>query len=135
MKKETITRLFRFGVIGSSGFLVDFGFYYFLSRVFGLGEIQSNLISVAAAIVWNFIGNKFWVFKSAEMKDLPKQGLKFAIISGISYVIQQTIFILLLKYQVFGQFNQYQDFAAKIVAIFIATFNNYFANRHWTFRK
>ncbi|EKD46184.1 MAG: hypothetical protein ACD_68C00113G0001, partial [uncultured bacterium] len=88
----------------------------------------------ALAIVWNFFGNKFWVFKSPEIKDLPKQGLKFAIISGISYVIQQAIFILLLKYQVFGQLNQYQDYAAKIVAIFIATFNNYFANRYWTFR-
>ncbi|EKD46337.1 MAG: hypothetical protein ACD_68C00029G0002, partial [uncultured bacterium] len=53
MKKETITQIFRFAVIGSSGFLVDFGFYFLLSRVFSFGEIPANLISVALAIVWN----------------------------------------------------------------------------------
>ncbi|MFH1508994.1 MAG: GtrA family protein [bacterium] len=125
----------RFSIIGLIGFVIDFGTYTLLTRVFGTAELPANITSVFLAIIFNFIGNRYWVFSLRGNSGLTGQTIKYAIVSGAGYIVQQLIFILLLRSNGFADLVPFfTDYAAKIVAILIVMFNNYFANKFWTFR-
>lgn len=58
----------RFGIVGTIGVFVDFGILNLLSFLTGiyagLGIIVINSISFLAAVVNNYLLNKYWTFKS-----------------------------------------------------------------------
>lgn len=128
-----VTRFLRFGIVGFSGVFVDFGVFYLLRTVLGIGLTRSNIFASEIAIINNFLWNDLWTFRdlsSAQQgtRKRLRRFLKFNLIC-LSGVIINTVIVNLL-FNVF-QLNEY---LAKLVAIAIVTFWNFWFNSKLSWR-
>ncbi|MEK7168525.1 MAG: glycosyltransferase family 2 protein [Patescibacteria group bacterium] len=69
-------KLFKFGIVGFIGFIVNY-IALRLLRNYGLTETLSWAFSTELAIVNNFIFNNIWTFKEQEIKGLKQTMFKF----------------------------------------------------------
>jgi len=70
------SRFFKFGIVGFTGFLVNFGFLR-LFRSLGLTETLSWLFSTELAIINNYAFNNLWTFSEKKISGLKNTLLKF----------------------------------------------------------
>ncbi len=70
------SRFFKFGIVGFSGFLVNFGFLR-LFRSLGLSEILSWLFSTELAIINNYVFNNLWTFSKEKIGGVKNTLVKF----------------------------------------------------------
>ena len=131
-------RFFRFLLVGTVGFIVDFGTLTILKELAGLITIVANTISFSAAVVSNFTFNRYWTYPDSRSKSVVSQIGQFAIVSVVGLVISNTI--LLLLENPFAALLSNLDITvirgyipAKIVATVVVLFWNFFANRFWTY--
>lgn len=70
-----VKRFFRFGVVGSSGVLVDMSMLYLLSdpSMLGWGLTRSKLIGAELAIINNFLWNDHWTFGDVAKRQKGHQ--------------------------------------------------------------
>ncbi len=136
VKYPVLFEFIKFGIVGVSGTIVDFGIYTILTRVFGMYYLYATAISVFLAIVNNFILNKYWTFQKGGSGKFRSEYIKFFIVSLVNYFINIGITYGIKEFTssetVFGS---YEDYFAKVVAIIIVLFSNYFANKYWTFKE
>lgn len=69
-------KLFKFGTVGGTGFVVNFVALRLL-RNFGFTETLSWALSTELAIINNYIFNNIWTFKDQEIKGLKQTIFKF----------------------------------------------------------
>ena len=121
--------IWRFGLIGASGTLVDYSLFVILTRFFDLSALTANPISVETAIIWNFTWNNLWTFSEREIpKPLWKKFLIFQFVSlGGLLLSQNSLFIFNRVLSIF-------DLLAKALTIPIIASFNYIVNSRWTFR-
>jgi len=160
-------RFIKFAVVGSIGFLVDFGFFNLLSgpfrallaegqavhdlmvglglmaeQVLKLGPTFAGTVSFVAAIVSNFLWNRYWTYPDSRSKSRRKQFSMFMLVSVIGIIIRLPIITLLHEpfARPFEQIPLLQPYAARLgdnaalaVAVVVVMFWNFFANRYWTY--
>ena len=121
--------LWRFVTVGASGTLVDYSFFFVLTRYFNLPALVANPISVETAIIWNFTWNNLWTFSEREIpRPLWKKFLIFQFVSlGGLLLSQNSLFIFNKVFNIF-------DLVAKALTIPIVASFNYLVNSRWTFR-
>jgi putative flippase GtrA len=136
LKHPAYLEFLKFSVVGLTGTTVDFGIYAILTRVLGVYYILATAISVFIAIINNFLLNKYWTFKKGQSGRGGSEYVKFFVVSIINYFINIGITYVMVEYShaelIFGTYN---DFFAKVVAIGIVLFSNYFGNKLWTFKE
>lgn len=94
VKDLLYSRFFKFGVVGFTGFLVNYLGLELLKRL-GLSTYFSTLLATEAAIISNFIFNNIWTFKDktiTKVGDIIPQFLKFNL-SSIFAVIAQPLIV------------------------------------------
>ncbi len=128
-----IARFFRFGVVGFSGVFVDMGVFYLLQNFVGLGLTRSAIVSSELAIISNFLWNDLWTFGDISRRQPGKRRLlirlfKFNLVCLAGLVLH--ILILNLLYNLLG-INPY---LAKLIAIIIVTFWNFWINLKLSWR-
>ncbi|XOU94755.1 MAG: GtrA family protein [Candidatus Kerfeldbacteria bacterium] len=134
-KNPNLFEFFKFSVVGILGTIVDFGIYAILTRVFGVYYIIATAISVFLAIINNFFLNKYWTFKKGKSGKTNSEYFKFFIVSVVNYFLNIGITYYIVEYTSSeNMFGQGEDFFAKVVAIAIVLFSNYFGNKYWTFK-
>lgn len=69
-------KLFKFGIVGGAGFVVNYVALRFL-RNYGLTETLSWVFSTELAIINNYVFNNAWTFKDQEIKGLKQTIVKF----------------------------------------------------------
>lgn len=69
-------KLFKFGIVGGTGFVVNY-IALRLLRNYGLTETLSWAFSTELAIINNYIFNNIWTFKDQEIKGLKQTVFKF----------------------------------------------------------
>jgi putative flippase GtrA len=131
-------RFLKFLVVGTVGFVVDFGTLALLKEVAGAATLVANTISFSAAVVSNFTFNRYWTYPDSRTKQFASQIAQFVIVSIIGLVINNTI--LLLLEGVFDTLLAAANLSslrgyipAKMVATVVVLFWNFFVNRYWTF--
>jgi putative flippase GtrA len=131
-------RFFKFLVVGTVGFVVDFGILALLKEVVGLPTLLANTISFSAAVISNFTFNRYWTYPDSRAKSIVSQIGQFAIVSILGLAINNTILILLespfdalLLSLSISAIRGY--IPAKVVATVVVLFWNFFVNRHWTY--
>jgi len=127
-KQEICKQFVRFCLVGIINTVVDFSVYLFFSRVIGLYFLLANILAILAAMTVSFILNKYWTFANLE-KKIKTQYLKFALVNLVYFFLNNSIVLCLVDY-----LNLY-DLWAKVIAIIIGLFWNFFANRYWTFKN
>lgn len=133
---------FQFCLVGLSGVLVDLIVFYLLRTVLGLGLTRSGIISAEVAILNNFLWNDLWTFANISRRQTgiarrAKRFLKFNLVC-LSGVILQVLIINVI----FNFFNLNDglkglvriDILAKLIAIFLVTFWNFWLNSKLNWR-
>lgn len=142
--KDLIWKFIKFGIVGFSGMIVDYGFLILFVEVFHWPDLVANACSFTLAASSNYIFNRIWTFRSKE-QAVGKEYLKFFLVSlvglGIStltiYLFEQILpgwsasqgagfhFVIFIKY----------FYVIKFIAIVVTTVWNFFGNMLFTFRK
>ncbi len=137
------TRFLKFCVVGAIGFVVDFGVMNLLLHFTGNVKLAST-VSFIAAVISNFLWNRYWTYPDSREKPVAQQLVQFFLINviglGIRYVlfltIDQPIINLAEKILPEGFFMSPSVLGHNItmvIAVFIVMMWNFFANRLWTY--
>ncbi len=143
--QNTARQFLKFGVTGTIGAIVDFSTYNLLVRgagwttfyvVFGQKIVAANNVSVFAAIVSNFLFNKYWTFKDKSEK-VVQQWFGYFGLNAVTWVLNQ----LLMSYFTFNVpimetlFGAQKDNVAKALAIGIILFVNFIGSKFLVFNR
>jgi dolichol-phosphate mannosyltransferase len=110
-------RFIKFGIVGGTGFVVNFVGLELLKR-FGLSTYFATLLATEAAIISNFIFNNIWTFKDkviTKVGDIIPQFIKFNVSSLFAVIVQPLIVTVAVR--LFGD-STLIHFGALIVALF-----------------
>ncbi|MFB0908204.1 MAG: putative flippase GtrA [Spirosomataceae bacterium] len=122
MNTENLTTLFtkliKFGVVGFSGLIVDFGITYLFKEKLRVNKYVANGLGFSVAVVSNFFLNKWWTFEDAG-QDYLSQFLTFTTVAIVGLVINQGILYLL------HEKVKLNFYFAKLVAIGAVTLWNF----------
>ena len=139
------TRFFRFATVGIVGAFVDFGTFNLLAGLIGMVAVWASVLSFAAAIVNNFLWNRFWTYPDSRTKTPTRQLIQFTIISVIGLTIRTPLFafldvrlgtifaVLPIPYVAFINAEFLGHNMALAIAVIVVMFWNFFANRYWTY--
>lgn len=130
-----LVRFLKFAVVGVIGMCVDLTILNVLHKYVGLSLLASNTVSFSAAVLSNFTWNRLWTFPESRARGILQQLGQFALVNvvglGINNLVLLGVFALIKGVIV----DPYNYNLAKITAIGIVLFWNYFANRLWTYKN
>ena len=132
-------RFFKFLVVGTIGFVVDFGTLTFLVEALGFIPVVANTFSFSAAVVSNFTLNRYWTYPDSRSKRRRVQIIQFFLVSIVGLTINNTLLLLLQHpFDVLLQETLFEGYVggyipAKMVATVVVLFWNFFVNRFWTY--
>ena len=140
--KDLITKFLKFGIVGASGMVVDFGVLYLMRDVVGLPDLWANTISFTAAATSNYFLNRIWTFRSHE-RQVGVEYLKFLAVSIVGLGINNGVLFLssLLWPEAYAGTLTVAGISIdifylfKLLAIAITTLWNFFGNMLFTFKK
>ncbi len=167
VNEKEAERFFKFAMVGVIGFIVDFGIFNLSLRPFeqllasgtavhdligGLGLNNEQTISLArtfastlsfvAAIISNFLWNRYWTYPDSRSRSVRRQLALFTVVSVAGIVIRVPIITYLhtpftnLVSNV-AALEPYSvrigDNLALVVAVVVVMFWNFFVNRYWTY--
>lgn len=127
LENKSLRQFIKFGIVGASGTLVDWVFYFALTRWGHLFYLVAKTISFVVAAINNYIWNRVWTFKSTE-KNITKQFLKFFIVSAIGLGFN----LLIMKFVV--ERLKWSDLIGLVLATAVVMIWNFLVNKFWTFR-
>lgn len=126
LTRELILKFLKFGLVGASGVIVDFGFTYLCKEIFKIQKYIANAIGFTLAATSNYVFNRIWTFHSLN----PEIGLeysKFLLISLVGLGINT-----LILWTLTSKFNK-NFYVSKLFAIGVVTVWNFFFNMMFTF--
>lgn len=84
--RQSLTRIFKFGMVGGSGFVVDMSLYALFHSVLGMNLLVARSIAYWLTSTWNWYLNRIFTFKDAENGRKRDQWAKYIIMCLISFV-------------------------------------------------
>ena len=158
-KAKEVERFLKFAVVGAIGAVVDFTTLFIVQATIlpplnTLSVAAATTIAFLAAIVSNFIWNRFWTYPDSRSRSVRRQLALFTFISVVGW-LARTVWIS-ASYHVLGTF--FMPYALPVIQIFrpgyvpsetaegklgtiiamvfgiiVVMFWNFFANRYWTY--
>lgn len=138
------SRFLRFAAVGLTGTVVDFGLMNLLVGLAHFSLVLAGTISFVAAVVNNFIWNRYWTYPESRSKPLLGQLGQFGLVNTAGLLIRLPILkqgepaldALLLR----SPFPLAQNWHTLLshnltlaVAVAIVMLWNFFVNRYWTY--
>ena len=137
------SRFMRFAVVGIVGAVVDFGVANLLVVGFHSPLVFAGSVSFIAAILNNFIWNRYWTYPDSRSRPIAAQFAQFAMVSVMGLVIRVPILHWLEPWMLDAFSHQpilsalHPDLLSKnltlAVAVLVVMFWNFFVNRYWTY--
>lgn len=129
LKRKGVRELVKFAMVGFSSTVIDFSILNVCIKLLSF--------SIPFATFWGFIFgttngyflNNHWTFKDRNKSANSRDLTKYATISAIGLGLTE-----LIMHQLAVESNIHYNIA-KLIAVFIVFFWNFFANRYWTFKK
>ncbi|MDF1499496.1 MAG: GtrA family protein [Anaerolineales bacterium] len=153
--RREITRFLKFCVVGVIGAVVDFGSFNLLANVLGIWSVAASMLSFSAAVVSNFLWNRYWTYPDSRSKNITSQAVQFGLVSLIGlairtplYALSEATFIRLASgwlpqiQETFDIFSRVLDQIPAVVvgrnlalalAVIVVLFWNFGINRVWTY--
>lgn len=125
-------RFFKFGIVGGSGFIVNMGFLWLFTEVFGLFYLVSSILAIAIAMINNFIWNDIWTWRGMGepgFKPLLIRLMKFCLVASLAGYVGNLGILWVLTY-----FFGLHYMISNVFGIAVGTLVNYFLNNYWTFK-
>jgi putative flippase GtrA len=124
--RELLVKFLKFGLVGATGMVVDFGFTYLCKEIMRIQKYVANAVGFTLAATGNYFLNRWWTFHS-QNPEIGIEYSKFLLISLIGLGIN-TLVIWFLVTRFKSNF-----YLSKLFAIGVVTIWNFFANLAFTF--
>lgn len=133
---------FKFGVVGLVVFFLDFAIFNALI-IFGsthglssfpFSSVGASFISTSIAIILNWLGNRFWTFRSRRRRNVLKEFFEYLLVAfGGLTIVLVTVWI---SHDVLGYKSLLADNIAKnLVGQLVATVFRFSLYRFWVYGK
>lgn len=131
VSKELYHKLFRYVLVGGCTTFVSFGVYWLLYDLFKINPTISNTISVFCAVIFAYITNKIFVFKSkcTTLQELIMEIFSFFSSRMITMLVEIGGVFFLFTYLKVG------PMASKIIVNGIVLILNYLLSQFIVFRN
>lgn len=121
--KKLLIQIIKFGFVGGTAFLIDFGILYVLTEYCGINYLISGTISFSVSVIWNYILSVKWVFDVKENSNKTKEMTVFIVLSVIGLGINQLIMWLCVdKLGIYYMIS-------KLIATFIVMIYNFISRK------
>lgn len=124
--KIFILKFLKFGVVGFSGMIVDFGITWLLKEKAHINKFISNSVGFIMAATNNYLWNRIWTFQSTN-EEISREYLSFFITSLIGLGINNLILYLLANKL------KWNFYFSKLCAIAVVMIWNFVMNLMVTF--
>lgn len=124
---EFIHKFMKFGLVGFSGLVVDFGITYLCKEIIGIPKYISNGIGFLMAATSNYFLNRIWTFQSNN-PNVAGEYIEFIFISIIGLFLNTLIIYL------FSEKLKLNFYFSKVCAVVFVMIWNFFANFFITFK-
>jgi putative flippase GtrA len=121
--RKLIKQIMRFGVVGASAFVIDYGLMIILTEICGINYLVSSGISFTVSVIFNYVLSVRWVFDVSGGRNKRKDFIVFVVLSVIGLGINQVMMWLLVEF--LG--NLY--FIAKIFATAVVMVYNFITRK------
>jgi putative flippase GtrA len=133
-RPRELVRFLKFATVGAIGMVVDLSILNVMHKVLGLPLLIANSISFSTAVVSNFTWNRLWTFPESRQRPIVSQLGQFALVNIIGLGINNAV-LWTIHHLITGFVPDPFDYnLAKITAIGVVLFWNFFVNRMWTYR-
>jgi len=125
-------RVFKFGIVGISGIVVNLGILVILVEFFTMNKDLASPVAIEISILSNFILNDLWTFGSIEDQKVSGRWNRLVAFNFVSVggaVINYVIFLMLTTWFAFYYL------AAQLIGIMIAFVWNFVLNRRVTWKR
>lgn len=119
-------QLFKFGLVGGSGYLINLGVFALLAGSLGVHHIAAALGAFCVAVANNFLWNRHWTFGPGD-GPAHFQAARFFTVSLASLGLNIAVLELLISNHLTG------DLTAQAIAVAAAMPFNFLGNKLWTF--
>jgi dolichol-phosphate mannosyltransferase len=119
-------QLFKFGLVGGSGYLINLGVFAVLAGSLGVHHAIAAIGAFCVAITNNFLWNRYWTFGPGE-GPAHFQAARFFAVSLASLGLNLAVLELLISNHVVGELT------AQAIAVAAAMPFNFLGNKLWTF--
>ena len=89
--KKLIAQVLKFGVVGGTAFLIDYGIMIALTEFCGINYLISSGISFVVSVIYNYILSVHWVFDVDKDGDKKKEFIVFILLSVIGLGLNQLL--------------------------------------------
>jgi dolichol-phosphate mannosyltransferase len=124
--RQSWLQLFKFGVVGGSGYLINLGVFAFLSGNLGVYHAIAAVGAFCVAVTSNFLWNRYWTFG-------PGEGLAHMQAARFLAVSVGCLAINLILLEAIVANTPISELAAQAIAVAVAMPFNFLGNKLWTF--
>lgn len=125
---DWLIKFVKFGVVGFSGMIIDFGITWVCKERLKLNKFVANSCGFTLAVVNNYILNRIWTFESRNPQWQAELG-KFVLISLVGLLLNNLLLF------VFHSKLKLNFYIAKAIAIGCVVVWNFGINMLVTFNK
>ena len=87
--RHLIHQIIKFGAVGGSAFLIDYGILLLLTEVFLINYLISSAISFLISVIFNYILSVVWVFDVDKKSNMTKNFVVFIVLSVFGLFLNQ----------------------------------------------
>ena len=131
-KKKFLKRIIKFGIVGSSGIIVNSAVLWIAHDLLGLILYFASPVAIVAAIFNNFNLNDYWTWSEHRSERrhnyvhrLWRYYLSASLGAGLNYIVLITLSKIWGVYYLF----------ANLVGIFTGMTTNFLLSEFWVFRR
>lgn len=121
-------QLFKFGVVGGSGYLINLAVFAVLSQALDVHHIPAAVGAFCVAVTNNFLWNRHWTFQAADGHAGFQAARFFAVSLGALYFNLAVLELLVSGLGV-------AEVPSQAVAVAAAMPVNFVGNKMWTFGR
>jgi dolichol-phosphate mannosyltransferase len=124
---ENWVQLFKFGLVGGSGYLINLAVFALLDQVLGIHHLVAAVLSFCVAVSNNFLLNRHWTFQ-ATGGHAGFQAASFFTVSLLGLGVNLVLLFLLVDV------GSAPELPSQAIAVAGAMPLNFIGNKLWTFR-
>ncbi|MEV7388259.1 MULTISPECIES: GtrA family protein [unclassified Streptomyces] len=130
--QRLVREVAKFGAVGGAGILVNLGVFNLLRHATGLQVVRASVIATVVAIVFNYLGFRYWTYRDRDKHGRTKELTLFLLFSAVGLVIENGL--LYAATYGFGWDSPLQSNVFKFVGIGVATLFRFWSYRTWVFQ-
>jgi dolichol-phosphate mannosyltransferase len=125
-KPENWVQLFKFGVVGGTGYVINIAVFALLNQGLDVHHIAAAIGAFSVAVTNNFLMNRHWTFE-AGAGHAGFQAARFFAVSVLALGVNLVVLYVLVD------LAGVADVPAQAISVAIAMPFNFLGNKLWTF--